>query len=127
MVFAGVAVDPAAFEVVDVGDAAAREDVFHDDEEELGAEDLERVDAEVLVEEAAGDLAAVLGDGGLGGLAEGAGGVGVGGLVDGVVGGVECVDGWVERSVDGWVECVDGWVERSVDGWVERSVDGWVE
>ena len=55
MVLPRVAVDPAALEVVDVSDAAAREDVFHDDEEELGAEDFQRVDAEVLVEEAAGD------------------------------------------------------------------------
>ena len=69
MVLPRVAVDPAALEVVDVGDAAAREDVFHDDEEELGAEDFQRVDAEVLVEEAAGDGAGS-GMGGLRGLVE---------------------------------------------------------
>lgn len=74
MVLPRVAVDPAALEVVDVSDAAAREDVFHDDEEELGAEDFQRVDAEVLVEEAAGDGAGS-GVGGRGREEEGVGGV----------------------------------------------------
>ena len=86
MVLPRVAVDPAALEVVDVGDAAAREDVFHDDEEELGAEDFQRVDAEVLVEEAAGDGAGS-GVGGRGREAEGVGGgegVESGGGVEGV-------------------------------------------